>query len=579
MNDLLTRPRDQKIIIALLLAGIVLIVYAPVSHFDFVDLDDDLYVRDNPNIKKGLTWDNMGWALTTFREGVWNPATWVSFMLDYRLAGLDPGTFHLTNLLLHAANVVLLFVVLQQMTGALWSSALVAALFALHPLNVESVAWVTERKSVLSTLFGLLTLWAYLGYVRKPCWQRYGGVLGFLVLSLMAKQMLATLPCVLLLMDYWPLKRLGKYWKEIRERLPGLVAEKLPLVIPVAAASVLTIRAAQSTQQALPSLDTLPFGFRLANAAVAYLTYLLKLVWPANLAVFYPHPGTSLSLWTAALATLFLVGISWVVWRGRGSGYLEVGWLWYLGTLIPVSGLVQAGGHSMADRHTYIPFIGVFMMLIWGAGRLASTFQLKKAWLLAASLFLVLTLAVLARRQLSYWENSATLFQHAVEATENNHLAHSNLGIFLLRSGDVDQSIDHFTKALEISPHFAPAHTNLGTALRRKGDLEEAVHHLLQALEIQPDIPEAYNSLGIVLAQMERTEEALEYFSKAREIQPDYITAYYNSALLLEDQGRIEEALQLYREILILDPSHANARQQVAVWEKRETVDRRQETE
>jgi len=292
MNDLLTRPRDQKIIIALLLAGIVLIVYAPVSHFDFVDLDDDLYVRDNPNIKKGLTWDNMGWALTTFREGVWNPATWVSFMLDYRLAGLDPGAFHLTNLLLHAANVVLLFVVLQQMTGALWSSALVAALFALHPLNVESVAWVTERKSVLSTLFGLLTLWAYLGYVRKPCWQRYGGVLGFLVLSLMAKQMLVTLPCVLLMMDYWPLKRLGKYWKEIRERLPGLVAEKLPLVIPVAAASVLTIRAAQSTQQALPSLDTLPFGFRLANAAVAYLTYLLKLVWPANLAVFYPHPGT-----------------------------------------------------------------------------------------------------------------------------------------------------------------------------------------------------------------------------------------------------------------------------------------------
>ena len=248
MNDLLIRLRDQKILIALLLAGIVLIVYAPVSHFEFIDLDDDLYVRDNPRIKQGMTWDNLGWALTTFREGVWNPATWVSFMLDYQLAGMDPGAFHLTNLLLHAASVVLLFVVLQQMTGALWPSALVAALFALHPLNVESVAWVTERKNVLSTLFGILTLWANLGYVKKPCWQRYAGILGLLVLGLMAKQMLVTLPCVLLLLDYWPLKRLGENWREMRERLPGLIAEKLPLLIPVAAARVLTIRAAQSTQ-------------------------------------------------------------------------------------------------------------------------------------------------------------------------------------------------------------------------------------------------------------------------------------------------------------------------------------------
>jgi tetratricopeptide (TPR) repeat protein len=560
MNDLLIRLRDQKILIALLLAGIVLIVYAPVSHFEFIDLDDDLYVRDNPRIKQGMTWDNLGWALTTFREGVWNPATWVSFMLDYQLAGMDPGAFHLTNLLLHAASVVLLFVVLQQMTGALWPSALVAALFALHPLNVESVAWVTERKNVLSTLFGILTLWAYLGYVKKPCWQRYAGILGLLVLGLMAKQMLVTLPCVLLLLDYWPLKRLGENWREIRERLPGLIAEKLPLLIPVAAASVLTIRAAQSTQQALPSLDTLPLGFRLANATVAYATYLLKLVWPANLAVFYPHPGTSLSGWTAALAVLFLAGISWAVWRGRGSGYLEVGWLWYLGTLVPVSGMIQAGGQSMADRHTYIPFIGLFIMLIWGASRLARILQIKKAWLLAASLCLVLTLAALTRRQLGYWQNSATLFQHALESTEGNHLAHSNLGIFLLRSGNLDKAVDHFHKALEISPHFAPAHTNLGTALRRQGNLDQAVNHLLLALEIQPDIPEAYNTLGIVLAQMERTEEALEYFSRAREIQPDYITAYYNSGLLLEEQDRVEEAIQLFRGILILDPSHANAR-------------------
>jgi hypothetical protein len=264
MSDLLTRLQDPKIIVALILVGIVLMVYAPVSHYEFVDLDDDLYVRDNPRIKQGVTWDNLGWALTTFREGVWNPTTWFSFMLDAHLFGLNPGAFHLTNLLLHATCVILLFVVLQQMTGALWPSALVAALFALHPLKVESVTWVTECKNVLSTLFGMLTLWAYLGYVRKPSWQGYAGVLGFLGLGLMAKQMLVNLPCVLLLLDYWPLKRLGENWTEIRQRLPRLMMEKLPLLIPVAAASVLTIRAAQSTQQALPTLETLPFGFRLA---------------------------------------------------------------------------------------------------------------------------------------------------------------------------------------------------------------------------------------------------------------------------------------------------------------------------
>jgi tetratricopeptide (TPR) repeat protein len=279
----------------------------------------------------------------------------------------------------------------------------------------------------------------------------------------------------------------------------------------------------------------LPFGLRLANAAVAYATYLFKMVWSANLAVFYPHQGNSLSLWTATGAALLLAGISWAVWRGRGSGYLEVGWLWYLGTLVPVSGLIQAGGHSMADRHTYIPLIGVFIMLVWGTTQLARTLQLKKEWLIAASVCLVLTMAVLTRRQLDHWQDSATLFQHAVESTENNHLAHSNLG----------------------------------TALRRKGILDEAVNHLLQALEIQPDIPEAYNNLGIVLAQMGRTQEALEHFSRAKEVQPDYLAAYYNSGLLLEEQDRIEEAIQLFREILLLDPLHIEAQQRLVLLEQK----------
>ncbi|MEE8349747.1 MAG: tetratricopeptide repeat protein [Acidobacteriota bacterium] len=568
MSDLFTRLQEPKMIVALFLAGIVLMVYSPVIDFEFVDLDDDLYVRDNLRITRGVTWDNLSWALSTFREGVWNPTTWVSFMLDYQLFGMTPGAFHFTNVILHTASVILLFIVLQQMTGALWSSALVASLFALHPLNVESVAWVTERKNVLSTLFGMLTLWAYLGYLKKPGWQRYTGVLGFLTLGLMAKQMLVTLPCILLLLDYWPLRRLGENWTQIRQRFPRLVMEKLPLFIPVAGASVLTIRAAQSTQEALPSLEILPFGFRLANAVVAYANYLLMMVWPTGLAVFYPHQGTSLDLWTVTAASLFLAGISWAVWQARGSGYLEVGWLWYLGTLVPVSGLIQAGGHSMADRHTYVPLIGVFIMVVWGGNRLAQTLQLKKAWLIGAGTCLLLIMTLLTRHQLGYWQNGATLFRHAVESTENNHLAHSNLGTFLLRNGDLDQAIDHFQKTLEIAPRFAPAHTNLGTALRRKGIMDEAVNHFLMALEIQPDIPEVYNNLGIVLAQMGKPEEALQQFATAVQVQPEYIVAYYNSGLLLKDLNRIEEAIFQFRQTLILDPFHADARQHLDILEK-----------
>ncbi|MCH8820217.1 MAG: hypothetical protein IIB03_07850, partial [Acidobacteria bacterium] len=283
MSALLTRLQNQKIIVALLLAGIVLIVYAPVGHYEFVDLDDDLYVRDNPRIKRGVTWDNLVWAISSFREGVWNPATWISFMLDYHLFGLNPGAFHLTNLLLHTASVVLLLVVLQQMTGALWPSALVAALFALHPLNVESVAWVAERKNVLSTLFWLATLWAYSGYARRPGWGRYLGVVGFLVLGLMSKQMLVTLPCLLLLLDYWPLGRLGGNWREFRKRLPRLVAEKLPLFVPVVLASTFTIMAANSSRSSLVTLDVLPIAMRLQTAVVAYGLYLKKMIWPTDL--------------------------------------------------------------------------------------------------------------------------------------------------------------------------------------------------------------------------------------------------------------------------------------------------------
>ena len=374
----------------LLLVGIVIIAYGTVWNFEFVNIDDDLYLTDYPQIQRGLSWDNALWAMTAMKAAFWHPLTWLSHMLDTQLFGLNPAGHHVTNLLLHIANVLLLFALLHRMTGALWLSAWVAALFALHPLNVESVAWVSQRKTVLSTMFWLLTLLAYVSYAKKPGWKRYLGMMGIFILGLMAKPMLVTLPCVLLLLDYWPLGRLGKDPKEFWERLPKLAAEKLPLFVPVAVASVLTIQA-QAQIGSIASWQDLSLGIRVANAVMAYGLYLKKMVWPTDLAVFYPHPGSSLEAVPVALAALVLVGLSLGLWwQGRRSPYLVVDWLWYLGTLFPVSGLIQVGGHAMADRYAYVPLMGLFIILVWGTAELAQTLHLPKALLLGAGLCVVI---------------------------------------------------------------------------------------------------------------------------------------------------------------------------------------------
>jgi len=551
--------------VVLLLVGVVLIAYGAVWQFEFLNIDDDLYVTHNPHIQRGLSPDSVLWSMTAMEEANWHPLTWLSHMLDVQLFGLNPAGHHLTNLLLHMANVLLLFGLLQHMTGAVWRSALVAALFALHPLNVESVAWVAGRKNVLSTLFWLLTMAAYMGYVRKPHWGRYLGMTGIFVLGLMAKPMLVTLPCVLLLLDYWPLDRLGKDSKEFWERLPRLAAEKLPLFIPVAAISVVTI-AAQSQAGALSSWEGLPLGSRVANAVLAYGMGLKKMLWPMDLAIFYPHPGNSLAVWPVALAALLLVILSLGVWwQGRRSRYLVVGWLWYLGTLIPVSGLIQVGGQAMADRYAYVPLMGLFIILVWGTAELAQTLRLPKAWLPAAGLCVVIVLIGAVRLQLSHLRNSFTRFQHALEANKDNHMAHSNLGIAFLDKNDLDQAIDHFYKALEIKPTHAGVHTNLSIALRRKGRLDEALEHSIRSVQNNPDLAEAHNNLGISLFQKGRVEEALQEFRKALELKPDYTTCYYNLGVVLENQHRTEEAAESFRQALRLDPFHGQAQQRLTL--------------
>ena len=550
--------RSAKWVAVLLLILATTITYFPVKDSEFIDLDDDVYVTDNPWIQQGLNLQSISWAMTSLREGVWNPMTWISFMLDYQLFGLNPAGYHLTNLVLHLGSVLLLLGVLYRMTERFWPSLLVAALFALHPLNVESVAWVTERKNVLSTLFWMLSLWAYLEYLRKPVWQHYVGIMGFLILGLMSKQMLVTLPCALLLLDYWPLRRLGDNGKEFRVRLPHLVLEKVPLFAAVLGAGLLTLIAAH-TDDALPSLERLSRGVRLANAPLSYALYLKKMVWPMDLAVFYPHPGSTLSPLAVALAILVLAGISLGVWWGRKSRYLVVGWLWYLGTLVPAAGLIQVGGQSMADRHTYIPAIGIFIMLIWGVAESAQAMRLRTAWLATASLGLIISMMVLTRQQLGHWKDSITLFEHTVAATEGNYLVHNNLGTALLERGNVDAAIENFSRVLEIRPHSDRGLYNMALALRAQGKIEESAHYLARALQSNPSMAEAYNNLGIILIAQKRLEDAITLFKEALEIAPRMEQAHSNLGTALISQGRVDEALVHFLKAVELNPYKAKA--------------------
>jgi protein O-mannosyl-transferase len=573
----------------LLLIAATVTVYLPVCEYEFIDLDDDLYVFDNFRVQSGLTWTNIVWALTAVEAGFWHPLTWLSHMLDCHLFGLNPAGHHLVNLVLHTANVVLLFWVLQMMTGAVWLSALVAVLFGLHPLNVESVAWIAERKNVLSTFFGLLAIWAYVTYVRRPQWKRYLLLLVLFVLGLMSKPMLVTLPCVLLLLDYWPLGRLGTGAKEVFPALSGLVMEKVPLFLLSLAIGLLAILA-ENRAGALPTLQEFPLGVRLGNAVVAYTAYLSKTMWPTYLVPFYPHAGASLATWQIAVSLLVLVGISALAgWGARAFPYLLVGWLWYLGTLFPVSGVIQVGGHAMADRYAYVTLIGIFIMLVWGSvGWLIRSRVRKQVWI--GSIFcLLILISMNTRLQLNHWQNSVTLFEHVIRSTDNNSLAHNNLGTALLQRGRIEEAIEHFSealrirpddsvvffnlglavkrygeveraaryfsKALELNPDFAGAHNNLGMILMGSDNLKEAISHFVKALELNPGRPEVHTNLGSALARQGDLDAAITHFVQALQINPRQANAYSNLGAALDLQGRSEEAVDNYRHALRLDPS------------------------
>jgi tetratricopeptide (TPR) repeat protein len=463
------------------------------------------------------------------------------------------------SLLLHTLNVLLLFGLLHRWTGALWRSFLVAALFALHPLNVESVAWVAERKNVLSTLFWFLTLGAYVHYVRKPHWRRYLWVVVLFVLGLMAKPMLVTLPCVLLLLDYWPLGRLGPSWSEFRQKVSKLLLEKAPLFALSVTSGILAIHA-ENKLGALPSLQQIPLDARLGNALTSFVAYLGKMVWPTDLAVFYPHPEVSLPVGQVILAILVIGTLTLLVLRGAASyPYLLVGWLWYLGTLLPVSGLIQVGHHSMADRYMYVPLIGVFILMVWGCTQWVEGSQVKKGWGIGACVFLLLGLSINTRLQLAHWQNSVSLFEHAIQSTADNYLAHNNLGTVFLEAGEIDKGMEQLAIALEIKPESSEVLYNLGFALKQKGHLDGAARYFSEALALNRDLAGAHNNLGLIRMAQGDGEKAIQHFSKALEMDPQLFEALNNLGTLLLGNGQPEKAISYFTRSLLLKPNQARA--------------------
>ena len=535
----------------LILVAATFAVYASVTRNGFVDFDDEKYIVTNRRVAAGPTGESLRWAFGTTALGYWHPVTWISHMIDCRMYGLNPAGHHLTSLLIHAANALLLFGLLDATTGARGPSFFVALLFAIHPLNVESVAWASERKNVLSTLFWLLTLWAYTAYTRAPSGARYLGVAAVFVLGLMTKPMVVTLPAVLLLFDYWPLGRLGHGtgWRR-------LVLEKVPLLVLSLASSAITFLA----QRALGSVGSVPFLLRVENAVVNYAAYLFDLAWPTRLAPFYPYPA-SLPVTRVALAAVLLLGVTVVVAvRAKKSPYLPVGWLWYLGTLVPVIGLVQVGRQSRADRYAYLPLIGIFIMIAWAAAEWAGASRARRAAAAVAATAVATALAFQCFVQVGYWRDSERLFSHALDVTSGNYIAHANLGTALAKRGDVQGALWHLSRAVEIDPTYRQSYDNLATALVDSGRPAEAISLLAQLVPSQPDDATGHTSWAAALEDVGRPAEAVEHYRRAIEIDPEYIAAYENLGVLLARRGRFEEALPLLRRALSLDPTSASNR-------------------
>ena len=548
--------KNLSIVICLLLALATVAIYAQTATHGYIAYDDDQYIYENSLVKAGLTASNIAWASTTFFYANWHPLTWISYMLDFSLWGENPGAQHLENVAFHLACAVLLFLLLARMTRRPWRAAMVAAIFAVHPLHVESVAWISERKDVVSTFFEMLTLLLYVRYVSKPGGARYVAVAAMFAVSLLAKSMAVTFPFVLLLLDYWPLRRFD--WPPKPAGLRPLVMEKLPLLAISAAASVAAFQA-QRNWGAVASLSNLPLVTRAGNAAVAYLAYLGKTFWPSDLAVFYParvpEPGS------ATLALVVLVAVTFLAWRWiETRPYFAVGWLWYLGMLVPVIGLVQVGIQAMADRYTYMPMVGLSIAIVWTVADFVEGRRELRLVSAVVAIIALLALSVATFQQTAYWKTSRTLFEHTLAVTRNNHIIQNNLGVILGREGNSKDAIALYRAALSTAPDYAEAHANLAHELLKSGQFAEAEPHLTQALALRPDVASAHGDLGVLLAARGQFEEARQQLVRALTLKPDDADNESNLCFALTHLGRSDEAIAHCNAALRIDPNHANAK-------------------
>lgn len=558
----LTNIQQRTLSVCVALALTTIVVYWPVRGQQFVNLDDDLYVTENPHVLNGLTWESVRWAFTKSHGALWLPLTWLSHMLDCQLFGVNAGAHKLVNVTFHIASAVLLFLVLKRATSAVWPSAFVAAVFALHPLRVESVAWVAERKDVLSAFFWMLTLWAYVRYVERPGVGRYLWIVLFFVLGLIAKPMVVTLPFVLLLLDFWPLGRTA--WSPpvrpgfSQVDLKRLVLEKLPL-LALAMVSTVTQFWVTHSVGAIVSTGTIPIGLQVSNVPMSYGRYLGKMFWPQDLAVLYPFPAAwPLSL--VATVVLLLACVSVVVARAaRRQPYLFVGWLWYLGTLVPVIGLVPVGVQSMADRFTYIPMVGILIGVAWGVADAMAARSRTRVAAIAGAAAVICACAVATRLQLRYWKDSVTLLNHAVEVTSGNFLAQSSLGVALCNQGRIEEGMAHLLEAVRIEPRYVLARYNLAMALGRLGRDEEAIAQYRLTVWMRPDYADAHYDLGIELGKQGWFADACEEFAQAARYQPESAMAQYNWGVALAKQADSDKAIPHFRAALELSPGFAAA--------------------
>jgi len=554
LNQTIFSPQRQKLILYIALIVVTLAVYWQVNHYDFVNFDDNVYVTENHHIQSGITMDGFRWSFSAPAKnyaGLWTPLLWLSFMLDNQIYGMNAGGYHLTNLILHILSSLLLFWLFNRMTGAVWKSAFVAAVFALHPLHVESVAWVTERKDVLSAFFWMLTLCLYVYYTETPAIKRYLLVLFGFVLALMSKPMVITLPVVMILLDYWPLKRFESNKDKI---FLWQLKEKTPFFILSAVIFVVTLTGQE------PDWEHFPFFLRLVNGPVAFVTYLEKTFWPHDMAVFYPFPA-HIPLWQVSGATLLIIAISIaVIVMAKRLPYLFVGWMWFTITIFPVTGIIyQIWLCAMTDRYHYIPSIGLTVMMAWGIPLLSPRQDMRKMILFPMGILFIGILSFLTWKQCGYWKNSNTLFSYALQVTQDSFVAHNNLGLALVAEGKIDEAIGHYNEALRIKPRDPQSLNNRGIAFSKIDQHQNAIRDYNKVISINPNIADAYYNRGLAYTNTGQYQQAIADYNKSISLNPDYVEVYNNRGFIYLKFGQYQRAIDDYNEVIRLMPNHANA--------------------